>query len=255
MRRVLLVCLGLLLWGCATSEPRLEREAGEVRPSDPLAATTLMQQGQALLAEGKADAALAKYKAAIKVQPANPTAHNLHGLALLQLRRPTEALESFNRALTLAPTYSDARNNRGVAYMQLGQASMAESDFLIVLGDRTYANRAGVFYNLGSLYLGRGNLQAAEENLKRAAVPAGPVEAYLALAEVQEKLGKLESAESALRDAMARAPERPDIPLQLGRLLEAGGRAEEAHALYRKVINLAPDSPHATEARARLGGG
>jgi len=254
MRRWLVICLSVALWGCASSNPGTAPPP-DVNPADPLAATTLMQQGQALLAEGKAEAALGKYKAALKLQPNNPTAHNLHGLALLRLRRPAEALESFNRALALAPTYSDARNNRGVAYMQLGQVAMAEADFLLVLGDKTYANRAGVFYNLGSLYLGRGNLAAAEENLRRAAVPAGPIEAYLALATVREKLGRSEGAEAALRDAMTRAPERADVPLQLGKLLESLGRAEEARALYRKAIALAPESPEAAEARQRLGGG
>jgi type IV pilus assembly protein PilF len=254
MRRVACACLGLVVWGCATTGPKPVPEAREVDARDPLAATTLMQQGQALLAEGKPEAALAKYGAAVKLQPSNPTAHNLYGLALLQLRRSAEAMESFNRALALAPTYSDARNNRGVAYMQLGQSALAESDFLMVLADRTYANRAGVFYNLGSLYLGRGNLTAAEENLRRAAVPAGPIEAYLLLAQVEEKLGKVEAAESALRTAMSRAPERPDIPLQLGLLLEGVGRGEEARALYRRVLQLAPDSPQATEAQRRLGG-
>lgn len=254
MRRSLLICLALTIVGCATSQ-QPAAPSPDVNPADPLAATTLMQQGQALLAEGKAEAALGKYKAALRLQPNNPTAHNLHGLALLQLRRAAEALESFNRALALAPTYSDARNNRGVAYMQLGQIAMAESDFLLVLGDKTYANRAGVFYNLGSLYLGRGNLVAAEENLRRAAVPAGPIEAYLALATVRERLGRPEGAEAALRDAMARAPERPDVPLQLGKLLDSLGRSAEAKTFYRKAIALAPESPEAAEARQLLSGG
>jgi tetratricopeptide (TPR) repeat protein len=254
MRACLGAVLCVVLAACASTKKEDIAVPVDYDPDDPLAATSLMQQGQALLAEGRPEAALAKYGAAIKLQPNNPTAHNLYGLALLQLNKPSTAIETFNRALTLAPTYSDARNNRGVAYMQLGQASMAESDFLVVLGDRTYANRTGVFFNLGALYLGRGNLTAAEENLRRAAVPAGPLEAYIALARVEQRLGKLEPAEAALRDAMARAPERPDIPLELGQLLDSVGRHDEAREMYRRVTSLAPESTEAAEARKKLGG-
>jgi len=254
MRPLLVVVLAVALTGCASTPRQVDSTSPEINPRDPMAATILMQQGQALLADGKAEAALAKHRAALKLQPNNPTAHNMVGLALLQLGDGAAALKSFSNALTLAPSYSDARNNRGVAYLRLGQSSLAEADFLAVLGDRTYANRAGVLYNLGSLYFARGNLASAEENLKRAAVPSGPLEAYLLYAQIEERLGRPEIAESAYHEAMARAPERADVPMALGKLLESLGRVEEARQLYRRVISLAPNSPEAAEARGRLGG-
>jgi len=254
MRLLLVVVLVAALTGCASTPRGVDALSPEIDPRDPMAATLLMQQGQALLAEGNVEAALAKHRSALKLQPNNPTAHNMVGLALLQLGDAAAALQSLNRALTLAPAYSDARNNRGVVYLRLGQGSLAETDFLAVLGDRTYANRSGVFYNLGSLYLTRGNLASAEENLKRAAVASGPLEAYLLYAQVEERLGKPEIAESTYHEAIARAPERPDVPLALGGLLESQGRTEEAWQWYRRVMSLAPDSPEAAEARRRLGG-
>ena len=242
----------LLLGACASSESARVNLPPGIDPKDPLAATMLMQQGQALVAEGKIPDGLARFKTALALQPKNPTIYNLLGMAELQGGKPAKALDAFNTALTLAPQYSDARNNRGAAYVQLGQYAMAEADFLAVLGDPTEANRAGVYFNLGSLYFSRGNLAAAEENLRRAAVPTGPVEAYFMLGQVEERLSQPARAEAAYRDAMTRAPERADIVFALGKLLQAEGRKDEAAALFRRVIALAPGSAQARQAQAFL---
>ncbi len=247
-----LLGLLLVLAACASTKPAPPNLPPEIDPKDPLAATMLMQQGQALVAEGKIPDGLAKFQVALSIQPKNPTVYNLIGMAELQGGKPAKALDAFNNALTLAPQYSDARNNRGAAYVQLGQFAMAEADFLGVLADPTEANRAGVYFNLGSLYFARGNLAAAEENLRRAAVPTGPVEAYFMLGQVEERLGQAARAETAYRDAAARAPERADVAFALGKLLEAQGRKDEAMALFRRVIALAPNSVEARQARTRL---
>ena len=247
-------CLGalLLLAACASTPPSAPAGASDVDPNDPLASTKLMQQGQALVAEGKVAEAMEKYAAARKLHPKNPTVYNLVGMAELQRGNAAEALRSFNQALVLAPNYADARNNRGAAYVQLKQYSMAESDFLSALSDDTYANRGGVYFNLGSLYLANGNLAGAEENLQRSTKAAGPVEGYYLLGQVEEKLGKVAPAETAYRGAVAHAPERPDLIFALALFLDAHGQKDEARTLYRKVIELAPTSSQAQQAHARL---
>lgn len=247
--------LALTLTACA-SAPRQTEPAvlpPELDARDPLAATMLLQQGETLMTEGKTAEAKAKFEAALKMQPKNPTIYNLLGVAELQSKNPPRALQLFTDALQLAPSYSDARNNRGTAYLQLGQWAMAEADYLGVLSDRTYANRDGVYFNLGGLYFQRGNLAAAEENLRKASSPSGPIEALLLLGQVEERLGKTESAEVALREAMSRAPERPDAVLALAQLLDRLGRADEARELYKKVLTIAPNSPQADVARAHAG--
>jgi Flp pilus assembly protein TadD len=238
---------------CASTPNQAVGAPPEISKSDPLAATMLMEQGQALINQGRFDAGIQKYQSAVKLQPNNPTVHNLLGVAELQHGDATKALSYFNTALKLAPTYSDARNNRGAAYVQLKQYSMAETDFLTVLGDNLYANRAGVFFNLGSLYFGEGNYLAAEENLRRAAVPSGPVEAYTLLARVQHRLGKDDLAEATLLRAINLAPERADLVLALADLYESENRTADARQLYQKILVLAPNSPEAAQARARLG--
>jgi len=241
-----------LLAACASSAGRSAPNP-DIDVHDPLSATRLMEQGLALVGQREVDEGLKRYNEALRLQPKNPVIHNLIGVAELQRGNAVQALDAFNRALVFAPTYADARNNRGAAYVRLGQYAMAETDFFAVLADPTYANRTGVYFNLGSLYLGRENLAAAEENLHRAAVPSGPIEAYLLLGQVEEKLGKPAVAEATYREAAARAPERPEIALALGRLLEAQGRIDEARQVYRKILEIAPDSPEAAQVRGKVG--
>jgi len=246
--------LGLfVVWGCASSG-KLDRGAlpPGIDPQDPLAATMLLREGESMLRDGRVDVAIARFKVAASLQPANPVVHNFLGLGYLAKGDAAAAVEAFTRALTLAPTYTDARNNRGVAYRTLGQLALAESEFLAALQDLTYANRAGVYFNLGSLYFSQGKLEAAEENLRKAASPTGPVEAFLLLGEVQERLGKLQLAEQTYRRGMDRAPERAELPLRLGLLLLHQGQEPQAVELFRKVLELAPDSPEAQEARLHL---
>jgi len=254
------MCFPLVLHACASSTaPGSPGAAAEpvsrpapVNPDDPLAPTMLMREGQALVAEGKVEDGLARYRAAAKLQPANPTIHNLIGQAELRRRDNVKALEAFNQALSLAPTYTDARNNRGATYVALGQLSLAEADFLAALTDNLYANRAGVYFNLGSVNLARGNLAAAEENLKRAATPAGPVEAFVLLGQVQQRLERPELAENAFRAAIDKAPERVDVLMMLAAHLVGQGRRDEARTLFRRVLELGPGTPEAAQARAQL---
>ena len=254
------VALPLALAACASSQsPQQATAQGTMQqpvtfdPKDPLAPTLLMREGQAFVAEGKVEEGLARYRAAVKLQPTNPTIHNLIGQAELRRQDGVKALEAFNQALALSATFTDARNNRGAAYLSLGQYSLAEADFLAALTDNLYANRAGVYYNLGAVYATRGNLAGAEENLRRAATPAGPAEAYALLGQVQERLEKPELAESSYRAAVDKAPERVDLVMLLAGHLDRKGRKDEARSLYRKVLELGPGTPEAAEARALLG--
>lgn len=250
----------LLAAGCASSGRTAGSAAGAAAAGeskqdarDPLAAMRLLQLGQSMVAEGRLAEGIAQFKKALRLQGANPTIHNVLGVAELQQGNSAQALEDFNRALELAPSYLDARANRGSAYLRLGQVALAEADFLAALADPAYANRPGVYFNLGALYFARGNLAAAEENLKRATLPVGSVDAYMLLGKVEERLGKVETAEVAYRGAHSRGPERPDAALALGEFLASRGRTSEAQELYRQVIEVAPSSAQAKRAHELLG--
>jgi type IV pilus assembly protein PilF len=247
------VLLGVIVVSCSSSGGPAKGSSPGVDPKDPLAATMLMQQAQDLLNGGDAAQAVVKLNEALALQPKNPTILNFLGLAELRRGNGVKALECFNRALDLAPAYTDARNNRGVTYRQLGQPAMAEVDFLAVLTDSTYANRAGTLLNLGALYMSQGNYEAAQTNLHKSTRLYGPAEAYHMLGQVEQHLGHAELAEKNLMEAVTRQPDRVDYMLSLAEFLDGAGRREEAGEYFRKILATRPNSPEADKARVALG--
>jgi hypothetical protein len=59
---------------------------------------------------------------------------------------------------------------------------------------------------------------------------------------------------AAFDGALAYHGEYPDAHYQLARTLDELGRGDEAEAHWRAFLDLAPDSPWADQARARLAG-
>jgi len=258
MRRIAALALIVTVavsWGCASSknEGELVQTSSEITPSDPLYPLTLMREGSMLLQQGRYDDALKQFEKARKLQPTNATVYNMIGLCYLRKGQFHEALKAFDHALELIPSFSDALNNRGLTYLAMKQYRMAEVDFLAVLADVTYPHRKEVYYNLGMTQLGRGDLRAAEENFRKAIVPPRAVfEAYLRLAEIFQKQGRLDDAIRMLEDARLEFPDRVEARLELGKLQLATGRTEEARENLQAVIDAAPSSEMAAQAKDLL---
>ncbi len=269
MKRViaLVVCLTVpLATTCASSGGAGGAQPGESSGSssgkkkkkeaatDPLYALTLMRQGSVLMQQGRVEDALQQFREADRLAPGNATTFNMIGLCEMRLGRFDKALASFDTALRLVPGFTDARNNRGATYLAMGQHHLAEVDFMAVLGDSTYPHRKQVYYNIGLSFLQRNQLGAAEENFRRAIILPSPVfDAYLRLAEIAQRHGDLDLAESLLEEAQLNFPDRIEVSFEMGKLLMILGRGDEARPYLERVIENAPDSKSAVTARSLLG--
>jgi Tfp pilus assembly protein PilF len=223
---------------------------------DPLYALTIMRQGSVMMQQGRYEAAREAFERADKIAPNNATVHNMIGLCSLNLGALDDALASFDRALLIIPSFTDARNNRGVTFLSLGQYHLAEVDFIAVLGDATYPHQKQVFFNLGLTYLRRDQMGAAESNFLKAIKLPNPVpEAYIQLAGIAQRQGRMETAEDLLVEAQLTFPERLDLTFELGKLLMIMGREDEARPYLQEVVEDAPNSDTAAMARSLLGTG
>ena len=122
--------------------------------------------GNAQLALGQIEVALASYCLAGKLEPSLFDAHFNRATALLQIHRPFEAEVSLKRALELQVKNSDAWCNLGLALHAQRQLTPAREAFEEAI--RLRPQFAEAHANLGAIWREFGNLSSAETELRLA---------------------------------------------------------------------------------------
>ena len=179
---------------------------GEALLIDPQCAAAHSHRGNALLALGRCDAAIASYERAIELKGDFAEAFYNRGSALLDARQYERAIESFDSAIAQKPDYLEAHYNRGLALAALGRqaAAIASYDGAIALRPEFAVAHAS-----------RG----------------------LALFWLNE----FDAAIASYGAALAAEPDNADFHYQRGNALRALGRLEEAVAGYDRALALDPD--------------
>ena len=153
---------------------------------------------------------------AVKAEPEAGVFWMLLGTELTSLRRLDEAEKALKRGLALIPT-----DRRRAAYCQLGECARAARDFRGAEEWHKKAIEAEPDHTAGHIYLG--------------ALYAG--------------MGKLEDAEKAHRDATKCSVRNVDEAyLNLGFVLRAQGRLDEAKDCFVRALELDPQYDYAREA-------
>jgi tetratricopeptide (TPR) repeat protein len=110
--------------------PNVGEKAREVQRKTAPDATTLYNEGVALMKGKRYAAAQAKFEAALKVNPKLAEAHN--NLAFcLRKQSPanySSALEHYNEAIKLNPKLAEAYEYRGVLFAEMKRKAEAEKD-------------------------------------------------------------------------------------------------------------------------------
>jgi len=150
---VVLVVLGVLTW----------RQAGMYSNAETLYRTTLERNpdaymahnnyGNFLLGQGRAQDAIAEFKAALRIEPNNSEAHDNLGNALSQTPdHLQEAIAEYQAALRISPNDPEVHNNLGSALMNVpGRAAEGVAEFQTAVRLRPWYVEAHV--NLGNALL------------------------------------------------------------------------------------------------------
>ena len=219
-RRGVAVALAMVLalGGCAgTSPPAPVQDTREMRA---LQARAAYERGLTNLREGQTGQALTALQEAVRLDPSVALYANTLGVVLLQLRQVQGALAWLARAVELDPQYGDAQLNYAIALAESGQWERAVEGY----------KRALRLPTLTTPQIAHQNLGVALHNLNRDA-----------------------EAEQSLRFALSLEPSMIGTHYNLGLVLLALGRKEEAVAAFQRERQLAPpDSPFARAAQERL---
>lgn len=185
------------------------------------------------------DEAIATFRRAVEIKPADPDGWNDLGNVLVLTGRAAEAVPYFEKAIALKPGLAPAHNNLGNAWRELGRGEEALRCYRRAVElDATYA---GALNNLGGQLAELGRGPEARLILERA-LQAKPGDAAVLdnLAGALRDTGDMAAALVRHEAALSRAPLRAEFQANYGRTLMALGRTADGVAAFARALELKP---------------
>ena len=155
-------------------------------------------------------------------------------LALLRAGDPGRAERIGRAVLEREPGNADAWHLHAMAALESGKLDRARASLERALAIRS--DRSDYHSNLGAVLERLGDLESSLRSHERAlALDRAPVDNWFNLGFILLRLGRPEEAAGRLEAARDRAPEDPEIRLNLGRALEQSGDREGALREFRSA--------------------
>jgi tetratricopeptide (TPR) repeat protein len=120
------------------------------------------------LNQGNVDEAIRYLNKALKLNAKYDLALYALGLSHSMNGKFEESVKYLQNCLKINPTLTDARNALGAVYQEMGLLDKAEEEFKLAIADEKYTSKDNSYYNLARIYLTKGNLQEALNNVKKA---------------------------------------------------------------------------------------
>ncbi|HUP43338.1 MAG TPA: protein kinase, partial [Thermoanaerobaculia bacterium] len=232
--------------------PSAERAAAQFREAlrrDPALAPAEAGLAEALLRrfEERPNAALLEEadrhaRRALALDPALGPARVALARVARARGRPGSAIEELQEVIPSLSQPDGAYRELAAAYEQMGDLEQAERSLRLAVssGEESWLN----WNRLGALLLRGGRYDEARQALQRAAelAPAGIYWPELNLATLELLQANWQAAVAAFEATRAPAHD-PRLATNLGTAYFFLGRLEEAEALYRRAVRLAPSDP------------
>ena len=186
--------------------------AGELDPNIPPAAKKEFELGAAAAKEKNSAKAIAHLQKAIAIYPRYLKAHNDLGAHLLISGQLDEAAESLARAIEIDPKAFNPRLNMGMVLVQQHRFEEAAATLNTALSLESNSASARLYY--GRALIGLNDLDAAEKELKTA-YDIGGAEYALALYDLGQLYmgkGEREAAVQAFETYLKAAPSATNAP-------------------------------------------
>jgi tetratricopeptide (TPR) repeat protein len=212
-----------------------------IRPDYAQARTDL---GNALLkVSGRGGEALAQYRAAVESMPGSPIPHNDLGNALVKAGRLQDAVAEYQAALAIKPEYAEARNNLGKALAGMpGRGGEAVAHYQAAL--RINPNLAEAHVNLGdALAQMPGRIAEAMAEYQTALrINPNLAEAHHSLGRALSDMpGRMADAAAEYEAALRANPDFAEAHYDLGLALSAMDRPAEALSHFEAALKIRPD--------------
>jgi Tfp pilus assembly protein PilF len=179
-----------------------------------------------------------------------PTDHTEEGQArawlalahLLENKKPEDALLAYGKASELTPKDPEPHLSAGLLHERQKELSAAEAEYKQVLTLDPKSTEAAI--GLTNLYMKSGRLGDAEPLLRRlAAERADDAGIHLQLGRVLAAEGKKDDAIVEIQTALKLAPNDSDALRKIADLYSSSGKHDQAETAYRTLVAAQPKDP------------
>lgn len=206
-----------------------------------------------IMADAQVDAedALRRVNALLAKQPDNIQILFGRALVLAQLERLEDATQALAALVKSHPEFQPAWYNLGVLQHKQGDGAAALTAY-----QRSHALKPDdlpTLLNLGAVCLDAGMLTNGLKHFERACqVNSGSPKAHIGFATALGRIGRGPEGIAHLQTLLQQAPSLVDAWYQLGNLLVASGRLDQAEKAFARVIELEPANLSGAQELARV---
>ncbi|MDR0578395.1 MAG: type IV pilus biogenesis/stability protein PilW [Candidatus Accumulibacter sp.] len=213
-------------------------------PKDPRTrARAHTELGSLYFQDGNLIVALEELTLAAAIDPDYAPALSTRGLVLYYVKEYESAEKDFRRALSLEESNPDINNNYGWFLCQTDRAKESIPYFERAYKNPLYQTPANAYLNAGACHIKNGELDPAEDALRRSLrlAPDNP-QALYHLADVYYLRGNFDAARKQLADASRLVEPGPEMLWLLLRTERRLGNQEEERSLASQLRRRFPDS-------------
>ncbi|MBI3607515.1 MAG: tetratricopeptide repeat protein [Nitrospirae bacterium] len=211
--------------------------------------------GYSYLIDQQIQPAFVEFQKAVEFNPGDRDTHYALAHVYFLQQNFSEAERELKRVLKIDDRDAKAWNYLGMVYDAQGRTDLALLQFDHALSLPQYATPELAHYNKGRVYLKKGRPDDALRAFV-AAVRVNPSQPYAPAAYEAGRLyldqGAVKEAIEVFRLAIQQVPNAPEAHLYLAKAYAREGMDKDARESYQKVIELAPGSRWAEEARTQM---
>ena len=243
---IVLFTILVFISACASTQPNNSDEKSQSRK----AAESNTALGLEYMNRGQYEVALGKLKKAVRADPEYAPGQTVLAVLYERIGEMDLAGKHYHKAYEADPTNGDVNNNYGTYLCKTGKENKAIEHFLVALDDPFYSSPSVALTNAGSCALGKGDLAAADDYLRRALKiePEFP-DALMTMVRLNYEQQNYLKSRAFMQRYEAVASHDAASLLLAYKIETASGDAKAAKKYKRTLEATFPKSDQATEAR------